>query len=34
MNDEKKCSALKLEMRDIDFEGFKMRAIITYFRVF
>jgi len=34
MDDEKKCNVLKLEMKDIDFGGFKMRVIITYFRVF
>jgi hypothetical protein len=34
MNDVKKCSVLKLEMKDIDFEDFKMRVIITYLRVF
>jgi hypothetical protein len=34
MDDEKNCKVLKLEMKDIDFGGFKMRVIITYFRVF
>jgi hypothetical protein len=34
MDDEKNYSDLKLVMKDIDFEGFKMRVIITYFRVF
>jgi hypothetical protein len=33
MDDGKKCDVLKLEMKDIDFGGFKMRVIITYFGV-
>jgi hypothetical protein len=34
MDDEKKCNVLKLELKDIDFGGCKIRVIITYFKVF